>query len=161
VFRRARLLVVSSFQSSCALDRSFVRVLRHRVSRRRSQKLARRSEEQSAHSRSIPEIPQADQTLCPSTRYTRRRTTLPWGSFPYDVSNADSDEHRVYHTRLSYAFRFSQPPGVLIPPAFLRPCFMPNPSLGLWLSEVSLSQKPLRLSPRAAPRARGRVQARD
>lgn len=55
-------------------------------------------------------------TLCSSTRYTRRRTTLPWGSFPYDVSNADSDKHRAYHTRLCCAFRFSQPLGALFRP---------------------------------------------
>jgi hypothetical protein len=47
-----------------------------------------------------------------------------------------------------------------IPPALFRPCFIPNPSLGLWLSEVSLSQKPPRFSPRSVPRARSRAQTR-
>lgn len=93
-------------------------------------------------------------------RYSRRRTTLPWGSFPYDVSNASSDIRQAFHTRLCYAFRFSQPLDVLIPLASFRPCFVPNPSLGLWLSEVSPSQQPPRLSPRSIPRARRCVQAR-
>jgi len=53
-----------------------------------------------------------------------------WGFVPYDVSDAGSDLHRAYLTRLCCDFRLSQPLAALIPPAPLRPCFMPIPSLG-------------------------------
>jgi hypothetical protein len=52
------------------------------------------------------------------------------GFIPYDVSDAGSDRHRAYLTRLCCVFRLSQPLDALIPPASPRLCFMPYPSLG-------------------------------
>lgn len=83
----------------------------------------------------------------PGTRCTRsrhwgadhRRTTLPWGLFPFDVSDASSDLHRVCLARLCCTYRFSQPLGALIPLAPPRPCLVPNPSLGFLLPEASPS----------------------
>lgn len=83
----------------------------------------------------------------------RRRTILPWGSIPFGVSHASSDQHRAYPTRLRSASRLSQPRGALLRSRFdgLVSC-----RLHPWdseLSEVSPSQQPPRLSPRPAPRA--------
>jgi hypothetical protein len=62
--------------------------------------------------------------------------------FPSPTTSQDggSDLCRSCLPRLCYASRFSQPLDVLIPPSPPRPCFVPNPSLGLKLSEASPSQ---------------------
>lgn len=82
-----------------------------------------------------------------------RRTALPWGFGPFDVPNVGSDLHRAYLTRLCCASKLSQPLDAFIPPTFFRPCFVPEPSMGFLLSEVSPSREPPRISPRSTPLA--------
>jgi hypothetical protein len=62
--------------------------------------------------------------------------------YPSTTSDADSDPHRVYLTRLRYAFRLSQSLDVLIPPSSSQPCFMLVPPVGLRPSEVSPPRQP-------------------
>lgn len=63
---------------------------------------------------------------------------------------AGSDLHRACLTRLRYASRLSQPPGVFFLPLPSRPCFMPVTLLGFGPPEVSPPHPPrarLRVSP--------------
>jgi hypothetical protein len=77
---------------------------------------------------------------CPSVHPSRASATKlalvgmnslsPGVCRPSDVLVAGSDLHRTCLVRLCCAFRFSQPPDALIPPAPFRLCFMPVTSMG-------------------------------
>jgi hypothetical protein len=77
-----------------------------------------------------------------SPAWTARCTVHGWPSHgvgcPTTLTEAGSDLHRAYHTRLCCAFRLSQPPDALFRPQPLRPCFMPVTSLGFRFQRVPL-----------------------
>ena len=55
---------------------------------------------------------------------------------PTTHEETGSDLHRVCLARLCCAFRFSQPLDALIPPASVRPCFMPLAPLGFRFQRI-------------------------
>jgi hypothetical protein len=57
---------------------------------------------------------------------------------PTTLTEAGSDLHRAYRTRLCCAFRFSQPLDALFRLQPLRPCFMPVTPLGFRFQRVPL-----------------------
>lgn len=50
-----------------------------------------------------------------------------------------SDQHRVYLTQLCCTFRVSHPPGALLHPKPLRPCFVPVTSMSFCSQRLSLA----------------------
>jgi hypothetical protein len=72
---------------------------------------------------------------------------------PTTHTEAGSDQHRVYLTRLCSAFRLSQPLDALLRLQPFRPCFMPVAPLGFYLQRFSLPGSGHRLSPAPSPHA--------
>lgn len=87
-----------------------------------------------------PRVQSVTRTLWPSHRLPKQPVPVP--SFPEVFrpsthSETGSDHHRVCLTRLSCAFRFSQPLDALFHPQPLRPCLMPVTPLGFRFQRVS------------------------
>jgi len=66
------------------------------------------------------------------------------------LSEAGSDLHRAFPTRLCSAFRLSQPLDALLRPQPFRPCFVPVTPLSFRFQRFSLPGSELRLSPESS-----------